>query len=167
MTDEKFERLSASIGEEAAKLVVDQIGDNKEVLEELGVESKEDEAVAEEEVVEEEVVEEEVVEEAEAEEEADDEKGIKALAKAIIKELELDTLADMLHNQQARLEELETTAKELKVEEDEKVAGLIEDKSLGALLWRKSESEDTLVEDEEGKKIVEEQKPSWVSEVMS
>lgn len=162
MTDEKFERLSASIGEEAARLVVDQIGDSKEVLEELGVESKEDEAVAEEEAV----VEEEVIEETEVEEEAEGEKDIKAIAMEVIKELELDTLAEILHNQSARLEDLETTAKELKKEEDTKVAELIQDKSLGALLWRKSEADDTVMSEAEEEEI-ESQKPTWVSEVMS
>lgn len=171
MTDEKLKRLAAVIGEEAAKKVVDQIGDSKEVLEELGVESKEDEnAEAKEEEIAEEVEEEkETSEEIEevVEEKEEDKSQVKELAMSVIKELELDTLAEILHNQAERIKELESEVKELQTEEDEKIADMIEDKSLGALLWRPSESKETEMEEEEAKEFVKENKPSWVDEVMS
>lgn len=165
MTDDKFKRLVASVGEDAAKIVFDQINDSKEILDDLGVESKEEDAVdevPEEEVVVEEAAEEEVAEEAEGE---DKEIDPKTFAKAIIKELELEALADIIHSQDERIKELEGTLKELMKTEDEKIATAVQDKSLGALLWRASEAEETAMSDEETEKI-ESQKPSWVSEVM-
>jgi len=166
MSDKKFKRLSAVIGEEAAKLVVDQIEDSKEILEELGVESKEDEVVADEEKEETEVAEEIEETTEDTEEEKETESDVKELAKAIIKELELDTVAEILHNQAERLGAVEDSLKSLQVEEDEKIAGLIEDKSLGALLWRPSEAEETELKEGE-EETVEKNKPSWVSDVMS
>jgi len=170
MTKDKLERLKASIGEEAANKVLDQITDNKEVLEELGVESKEEDVVKEEE---------EVLEESEAEEEVDEEKEltpeVKELAEAIANELGLKELSEILHSQAALIGDLQSEVKELKKEEDEKIAEKIEDKSLGALLWRPSADAGNVVEKEalleedgelEHESITENPETSWISEVM-
>lgn len=176
MTDEKLERLSATIGEEAAKKVVDQISDSKEVLDTLGVVSKEDEVVAEEEEsVEEEVVEEEAkeVDEEEAEaEEVEEEKeidpSIKEIAVAVAKAIDLPGLSELLKEQKETIETLQKDFEELKKDEDTKIAEKVADVSLGALLWKRpSESEETVIdaEDEEVKDLVQKSAPSWVTDV--
>jgi len=171
MTKDKLDRLKASIGEEAANLVADQISDSKEVLEELGVESKEDEAVVEEEV--EEVAEAEEAEEAEEEIEEEKESKVKELAEALAKELGLDELSEVLHGQGAAISELQDQVKELTKEEDEKIAEKIEDKSLGARLWRPSTSEENIVKEEdleenglEVETLTTDPAIAWVGEVM-
>jgi hypothetical protein len=165
MADAKFERLKATIGEEAAKKVVDQIGDSKEVLEELGVESKEEEIVAEEKEEVEEEVAEEVVEE--VEEAKETESAVKELAMAIVEELKLKDLSDVILEQGKTIKSLVKTVSSLQKEEDEKVADLIEDKSIGGQLWKASEADDNLVPDDEAELIA---KPNaelaWVEEVM-
>lgn len=160
MTKDKLERLKASIGEEAANKVADQISDSKEVLEDLGVESKEEDVVVE-----------EVSEE--AEEVADEEKEItpdvKELAEAIAKELGLEELSEILKKQGEQI-------KELAKEEDEKIAEKIEDKSLGARLWRASSDESNVIEketllEEEGEladeAFTQDPEIAWIGEVMS
>lgn len=160
MTKDKLERLKASIGEEAANKVADQISDSKEVLEDLGVESKEEDVVVE-----------EVSEE--AEEVADEEKEItpdvKELAEAIAKELGLEELSEILKKQGEQI-------KELTKEEDEKIAEKIEDKSLGARLWRASSDESNVIEketllEEEGEladeAFTQDPEIAWIGEVMS
>lgn len=172
MSKEKFDRLVTTIGEEAAKKVVDQIGDNKEVLAELGVESKEEDvAVVEEESAEEveaEEVEEAEAEEAEAEEPAEEDKQVKELAIKIVKELKLETLAEILAGQKESIEQIQTEIKELKKSDDEKVAEKFEDKSIGAMLWkeRKSQSEDTEISEDElnDAEVPGLEEESWVTE---
>ena len=160
MPDVKFERLAASIGEEAAKKVVDQIGDSKEVLEELGVESKEEEVVAEE-------VEEEVAEEVEVEEAKEADPAVKELAMAIVKELKLKELSEVILGQAKSIKSLEEKVLSLQKEEDEIIADLIEDKSIGGSLWKASEAEETLVPDEEAELIAKpNSETAWVEEVM-
>jgi len=162
MADAKFDRLKATIGEEAAKKVADQISDSKEVLEELGVESKEEEIVVEEEVAE------EVVEEVEEVEEAKEtDPAVKELAMAIVKELKLKELSEVILEQGKTIKSLVEGVSSLQKEEDEKIADLIEDKSIGATLWKASEAEETLVPDEEAELIAKpNSETAWVEEVM-
>jgi hypothetical protein len=171
MSKSKFDRLAASIGEEAAKKVVDDIGDKKEVLEELGVASKEDEVADQEEVIEEEESKEETSEENPDEEESkEDESQVKELALAISKELDLEGLSDILFSQKEVIEELQAEIKELKKSDDEKISEQYEDKSLGAILWRKSLSEETEITEDQAKEMdadipESEGEESWVSDV--
>jgi Sec-independent protein translocase protein TatA len=163
MTDEKLNRLVATIGEEAAKKVMDGISESKETLEALGVESKES-AVAE--ILDETKKPAEVEEEAEEEEKEGDFQ-VKAFAVAVAKELGMKELSDLLTEQKKSIKELQDTVVELKKDDDEKIAEQFIDKSLGALIWQKerpSESEETVVSEEEVKTIKE--PVSWVTEVM-
>lgn len=163
MSKDKYDRLAATIGEDAAKKVVDQIGDSKELLEDLGVESKE-------EVVEEEVKDEEVAEEIEeVEEEKETSPEVKELAKEIIKELDLESVSEILFSQKELIESLQDEIKELKKTDEEKVAKQYEDRSLGSLLWRKSQADDSVITEdeakEEGVQAPETEESSWVADV--
>ena len=179
MTDEKFNRLAATIGDEAAKKVMDQIGESKEILEALGVESKEsqvaeilDKLEADPVEVTETEPETEVVAEPEAPAEEDketDSSAVEKIAVELSKQLGLKELSDMLASQDATIKELSGQVAKLTKEDDQKIAEQFEDKSLGALIWKKraSESDETVVTDDKELEELKKETPiSWVSEAI-
>ena len=173
MTDEKFNRLAATIGDDAAKKVIDQIGESKESLAQAGIESKEGEVAEILDKLEADPVEvtepepEPVVEEEVAEEDKEASPGVKEIAVALSEELGLKGLSDMLALQEATIKDLSEKVADLTKEDDEKIAEQFVDKSLGALIWNKkraSESEKTIVTDPaELAEIKKETPTSWVS----
>lgn len=173
MTDEKNSRLVATVGEDAAKKIMDQIAESKESLEALGVESKEGEvakildSVDPEKGKSEEAKPEESDPAEESEESKEINSSIKAIAVAVAKVLDMKGLSDLIEQQQKTIKTLEDQVGVLKKEDDEKIAETFIDKSLGSLVWKRaSESEDTVLGEDEAEKI-KSQKPTWVTEVMS
>lgn len=168
MTDEKFNRLAETIGEKEAKKIFDQIGDSKETLEALGIESKESEVA--------EILDKvdtpapDPVDEEKPEDKPEDKKEVSSpvqkLAVAVGEELGLKELSNLLTKQKETIEHLTKTVAELTKEEDEKIAEQFVDKSLGGLIWkeqRASESEATELDETETEKV-KTLSPTWISE---
>ena len=168
MTDEKFNRLAEAIGENEAKKVFDQIGESKETLEALGIESKESEVAEILDSAEADPASEEKPEPKEVEEEKEAKSSVQEIAVAIGKELGLKELSNLLADQKETIDHLSKTVAELTKEEDEKIAEQFVDKSLGGLIWkeqRASESKETELDEKETEKV-KELSPTWVTEVL-